>query len=78
MGKTFKDKKVHQGQIQKQINAEERERKRLLEEEAREAAKWVDYKKPTKIELKKIKDEEKRKHKLKLQEIYEQEMRELQ
>lgn len=76
MGKTFKDKKVHKGQIQKALNEEERIKKEMLRKEAEEAKRWEDPKSISNNDVRKV-EEEKQRRKEELRRKYEEEMNNL-
>lgn len=74
MSHTF-TRKVHRGEIQKQINEEDRKKQESIQQELLEEQKWSDGPKVvTKHEQKTIKEEEKQKKKEHLKELYEKEM----
>ena len=73
MSKTFKEKKLHQSQIQKLKNLEEKKIKQAHENELKEAAMWHDPMPITKANTKKERDVEKQKKKDELNRKYEEE-----
>ena len=73
MGKTFKDKKLHRGQIQKAINEEERKKKEAIRQEELEAAKWDDPKSIRNSDIREQKEREKLLRKQELKRKYQEE-----
>lgn len=73
MGKTFKDRKIHRGQIQKAINEEENRKKELIQKETEEQKRWHDPKSISNSDLRKQKEQEKLKRKEELKRKYEEE-----
>jgi len=74
MSKTY-TRKVHKGEVQKKINAEEKKRQEAINDEQEEAARWADVtSKSVRAEEKKIKEETKKEHKEKLKKLYDEEM----
>ena len=73
MSKTYKDRKLHQGEIQKRINEEKKREQKIKEEEARQAATWYDPKRITKCDLNKEKAKEDALKKERLRKLYEEE-----
>lgn len=75
MSNTF-TRKIHRGEIQKKINQEENKKRLEAENEAIEAEKWKEgAKKVTGHDIKVEKEEDKKKHKEKLREMYENELK---
>ncbi|KAL6122159.1 hypothetical protein NUSPORA_00824 [Nucleospora cyclopteri] len=77
MGKTYKDKKITQGMLQKIKNEEEKKIKKLAELEAIEAAKWHDPKKLNRIDIKREKEKERKRKKEENKLLYEKELEEI-
>ncbi|ORD94341.1 hypothetical protein ECANGB1_866 [Enterospora canceri] len=73
MSKTFKDKKITRGQIQKKINEENRKEAEKIEAELREAERWYDPKRVTKCDIRKVRDIDTVKKKEILRKKYEEE-----